>query len=216
MKPKTLILASLAALVLMFVVGVAAFRGSQEKEAAERAAANREALLRPHAITVGPDSAPVTVVEFFDPACETCAAFYPKVKQLLAAQPQKMRLVLRYAPFHPGSDKVVALIEAARKQGKHFAVLERLLATQAAWSPNHRPQSALALSQLEGLDLNFEQLAFDMTAPEIGQRIAQDLADAQALAVEKTPEFFVNGHPLPSFGWTQLETLVGAELAKVR
>lgn len=216
MKPKTLILASLAALVLMFIIGATAYRSSQEKEAAERAAANREALLRPHAITVGPDNAPVTIVEFFDPACETCAAFYPKVKQLLAAQPQKTRLVLRYAPFHPGSDKVVALIEAARKQNKHFAVLERLLATQAAWSPNHRPQAPLALAQLDGLDLNFEQLAFDMTAPEIAQRIALDLADTQALGVEKTPEFFVNGHPLPSFGWAQLETLVNSELAKAR
>ena len=42
--------------------------------------------------------------------------------------------------------------------------------------------------------------------------IAQDLADAQTLNVTKTPEFFVNGKPLPSFGYEQLKTLVDEAL----
>lgn len=47
-----------------------------------------------------------------------------------------------------------------------------------------------------------------MNAPEIAQRIEQDLSDAKALNVTKTPEFFVNGLPLPSFGLKQLQNLV--------
>jgi len=39
------------------------------------------------------------------------------------------------------------------------------------------------------------------------------LADADTLKVMKTPEFFVNGKPLPSFGFEQLQALVQAELA---
>ena len=78
--------------------------------------ANREALIRMHSPTLGKADAPVTIVEFLDPACETFAAFYPMVKQLMAAHPDRIRLVLRYAPFHNGSDKVVALLEAARKR----------------------------------------------------------------------------------------------------
>jgi hypothetical protein len=31
--------------------------------------------------------------------------------------------------------------------------------------------------------------------------------------VTKTPEYFVNGRPLPSFGFEQLRTLVDEELA---
>ena len=48
----------------------------------------------------------------------------------------------------------------------------------------------------------------DMMSPEIAQIISRDLADASALNVTKTPEYFVNGRPLPSFGWTQLKALV--------
>jgi protein-disulfide isomerase len=59
-----------------------------------------------------------------------------------------------------------------------------------------------------------EQLAFDMTAPDLQQAIAQDLSDANRLGVSQTPEYFVNGQPLPSFGFPQLRQLVADELAK--
>ena len=84
-----------------------------------------------HSPTYGKADAPVTIVEFIDPACETCRAFYPMVKAMIAANPDKIRLVLRYAPFHNGSDKVVVVLEAARKQRLFWPALERLLATQA-------------------------------------------------------------------------------------
>jgi protein-disulfide isomerase len=61
-----------------------------------------------------------------------------------------------------------------------------------------------------------EQLAFDLTAPEIQQTVQQDLSDANALGVAQTPEYFVNGRPLPSFGFEQLRQLVAEELAKAR
>ena len=61
-----------------------------------------------------------------------------------------------------------------------------------------------------------EQLAIDLTAPEVKQAVAQDLADANTLGVSQTPEYFVNGRPLPSFGFEQLRQLVGEELAKGR
>jgi protein-disulfide isomerase len=52
-----------------------------------------------------------------------------------------------------------------------------------------------------------------MTAPEFARVIAQDLDDARALGVSKTPEFFVNGRPLPSFGYDELKALVDKALA---
>ena len=42
--------------------------------------------------------------------------------------------------------------------------------------------------------------------------IQQDLADAKTLNVRKTPGFFVNGKPLPSFGYKQLQELVESEI----
>ena len=148
------------------------------------------------------------IVEFLDPACETCRAFYPLVKKMMAANPDRIRLVLRYAPFHNGSDKVVAVLEAARRQGKFWPALEALLAAQADWAPHHTPQVALVWRHLDGLGLNLEQMRADMAAPEIAGIIAQDLDDARILNVTQTPEFFVNGKPLPSFGYEPLKALV--------
>jgi protein-disulfide isomerase len=165
-----------------------------------------------HSPTLGKADAPVVIVEFFDPACGTCSAFYPMVHDLLASQPDRIRLVLRYAPFHSGSDKVVAVLEAARKQGKFWPALEALLASQSSWVVNHTAQLDQVWPQLEGLGLNIDQLKTDMNAPAIADLIAQDLADAETLKVNMTPEFFVNGKPLPSFGAEQLRTLVADEL----
>ncbi|MFS8328883.1 thioredoxin domain-containing protein, partial [Vreelandella titanicae] len=33
--------------------------------------------MRSHSPILGREDAPVTIVEFFDPACEACRAFYP-------------------------------------------------------------------------------------------------------------------------------------------
>jgi protein-disulfide isomerase len=74
----------------------------------------------------------------------------------------------------------------------------------------------LTWKHLNGIGLNLEQLAFDMTAPDLQQAIAQDLQDANTLGVSQTPEYFVNGRPLPSFGFQQLLQLVADEFAKTR
>jgi len=209
---KNLFIGAAAALVVMFAGASMMYMSSKSGAPAAVPAASQAALVRAHAPTVGPADAPVTIVEFLDPACETCATFYPMVKELMAANPGKIRIVYRWAPFHNGSQDVVAMLEAARKQDKLWPALEALLASQAVWSPGHTPQSAAAFKQLEGLGLNREQMIADMAAPEIAQTIAQDLADAASLNVTMTPEFFVNGRPLPSFGWEQLTQLVNEAL----
>ena len=142
MKQKTAFIVSAIVLLLIFVAGTLFYSSQQEKAAAALAEANRAALVRMHSPTLGRQDAPVVIVEFLDPACETCRAFYPLVKQIMAAHPDKIRLVLRYAPFHNGSDKVVAVLEAARRQGKLWPALEALLASQEEWSPHHTPQVA--------------------------------------------------------------------------
>ena len=75
---------------------------------------------------------------------------------------------------------------------------------------------SLVWRHLEGLGLDFEKMRVDMTAPEIARVIAQDMDDARTLKVTKTPEFFVNGKPLPKFGYEQLKTLVDEALIATR
>lgn len=216
MNQKVLFALGLAALLGAFALGALIYKSQQGEQAVQLAERNRENLVRMHSPALGKSGAPVEIVEFLDPACETCRAFYPAVKKMMAENPDRIRLVLRYAPFHDGSDRVVAMMEAARKQGKFWPALEALLAAQSDWVVNHRAQPDRASRHLEGLGLNLEQLRSDMAAPEVARVIAQDLEDARVLGVSKTPEFFVNGKPLPSFGYEPLKKLVDEALAATR
>lgn len=208
MKRKTLFAGAAAALVLAFVVGALVYNSQEADRATGTASRNQAALTRFHSPTTGAAQAKVHIVEFLDPACETCAAFYPFVKRMMAANPDRIKLTIRYAPFHPGSDQVVAALEAARKQGKYWEALQTLLATQAQWAPNHTARVDLAWQPLARAGVDVEQARNDMGSPEIARIIAQDVEDARTLNVTKTPEYFVNGRPMPSFGYQQLQKLV--------
>lgn len=216
MKQKTVFVISAILLLAVFAAGALVYKDRRGNAATQRADENRATLIRMHSPSLGKSDAPVVIVEFIDPACETCRDFYPRVKQLMGAHPDKIRLVLRYAPFHKGSDRVVSVLEAARRQGKFWPALEALLKNQTDWVQNHTANMDLAWKHLQGIGLNMEQLAFDMTSPEIAAVIAQDLADAKTLNVTMTPEYFVNGKPLPSFGFEQLKGLVDQALAETR
>jgi protein-disulfide isomerase len=172
------------------------------------------ALASDQSPTVGDAGAKVHIVEFLDPACETCAAFYPLVKQVMAQNPGKIRLSVRHVAFHEGSEYVVRMLEASRKQDKYWQVLDTLLATQAQWAVNHTVQPQLAMQAISGIGLNLEQLMADMNSPEVIERANRDHADAMALKVTATPEYFVNGRQMPSFGESQLLALIGEELQK--
>lgn len=216
MKQKTILILAAVALLIAFVVATLLYKSDQFEANPPLADESRLLLVRMHSPTLGRADAKVEIVEFFDPACETCASFYPLVKKLMAGEPDKIRLVLRYAPFHEGSDAVVALLEAARKQDKFWPTLERLLGSQPNWVINHRPQLALVWPQLDGLGLDIERLRRDMQSPDIAARIRQDLDDARRLNVTMTPEYFVNARPLPTFGFEVLEGLVADALKAAR
>ncbi len=216
MKHKNIFIASAVLLVLAFVIGAFVYKNQKNEQETQSVAQNREALVRFHSPTFGNADAPVHIVEFLDPACETCRDFYPFVKDLMAANPGKIRLSVRYAPFHSGSDQVVKVLEAARKQGKFEQALEALFASQAAWTQHHTAQVDLVWKQLDGLGLDMERLKADMNLPEIARAVAQDLADAKTLNVTQTPEFFVNGKPMPSFGYDELKNLVADALATAK
>jgi len=176
------------------------YKNQQSKKLGFMSRENASTFVREYSLTLGSDDAKVYIVEFFDPACETCRDFYPFVKNLMAANQGKMKLVVRYAPFHAGSDYFVKILEAARKQGKYWETLEVMFNSQPYWQ--FLPEAGL----------NIEQIRNDMNDPEIAKHIEQDLADANTLNVRQTPEFFVNGKPLPSFGYDQLKALVEAEI----
>lgn len=216
MKGKWIVLSTLAAVAVAFVAGVAIFRDSNKKQVVQVAQDNSAALVRAHAPVFGNAAARVTIVEFLDPACETCRAFYPIVKGMVLSSFGHVRLVVRYAPLHQGSDRAVKILEAARQQGKYWEALERTMASQPQWAAHHNPQPELIWESIAdiGLDLAKARTAADSTA--FDSLLKQEIADMKALKVRATPGFFVNGTPLDDFGAAQLKALVDRELAKAK
>ncbi|OJX79938.1 thioredoxin domain-containing protein [Magnetospirillum sp. 64-120] len=203
--------------VLTAVVAIAAFAAAgwwvTDRDAGKAGAmvADASRLVRPHSPIFGPKDAPVTIVEFLDPACETCRAFYPVVKDIMAEFPGQVRLVMRYTPLHQGSDEVVRLLEAARLQGKFQPVLEAVLQGQPEWASHGAPriENAWKAAGAAGLDIARARAA--LMAPEVTAVLEQDVSDSKAVGATKTPTFVVNGKHLPSFGAQQLYDLVESE-----
>ncbi|MDP2371584.1 thioredoxin domain-containing protein [Rhodoferax sp.] len=206
------VLAALLALAVFLIAAIVYDR--QGKQAvAQSAQDHRAALVRPDAAVYGNPDAKVSIVEFLDPACEACRAFYPLVKGLVNASFGRVNLVLRYAAFHQGSDQAVKILEAARKQPEmYWPVLEIMLKTQPQWASHDHPQPAMLWQLIGETGVDVARAKLDANDPAIQKRLDQDMADVLTLKISKTPSFFVNGKPLLEFGAEQLKRLVEAEV----
>lgn len=203
---------SAVAVLLAFVVAAFAFSWIQEQRLVALAATPDSVFSRPHSPTYGPEGAKVRVVEFLDPACETCRAFYPIVKDIVDSYDGRVQLVVRYTPFHAGADTAAAVMESARLQGLFWPVTQKLMHTQSTWGADHNPRPDLIWEIVAGTPLDLRKAREDATSASVRTRVEQDLADAKALSVTRTPGFFVNGRPLKRFGTNELKELVREEV----
>ena len=210
---RKLLLVSCGALVFIaFALGIWSHRNKQEQALVKLAQQSNSAFNRPYSPGYGPTTAKVRIVEFFDPACETCRALYPMVKKLVDGQQGKVQLIIRYAAFHQGSDQAVKILEAARLQGLFWPVTEAVLRGQPQWADHGKPNPEMIWEMLDGTGLNIRKARDDAAAPQAQLSLDQDMADAKALEVTRTPGFFVNGKPLIDFGYEQLKALVEQEV----
>ncbi len=173
-------------------------------------------LVRFHSPVIGPIDASVTIVEFLDPACEACRAFYPYVKKILSDNPKDVKLVIRYAPLHNGSDEAVRILEASRLQKKFDGVMMALFRDQDQWALHDGPNMERAWEIAGGAGLDLAQAREDAKSPAIAKVLEQELADMKAVNVEGTPTFFINGKLLTEFSPEQLVARVEAEVKVAR
>ena len=202
-----LLLAALAASALFFMPG-------KEKNPIQSAGQpSSEALVRFHSPVIGRADAPVTIVEFFDPSCESCRAMFPLVKQILAEHPQDVRLVLRYALFHQGSEEVVRMLETARRQELYEPVLEAVVASLPLWHDDPSVRQAWAAAEAAGLDV--QKAREQMDDPVIDAMLLADMEDLKKIGIRGTPTFYVNGTQLERLGEQPLRDLVQREVDKL-
>lgn len=182
---------------------------------------NLETLIRPDSPTLGVADAKVTLVEFLDPECESCAAFAPVVKKILKDYEGKIRLVVRYMPLHPNSLSAATFTEAAGEQGKYWQAQELLFQKQPEWGTKHGPQQGApadinALFKKYAMELGLDTKKMDAAFAEnrYSAKLQRDLKDGQTLGVRQTPTFFVNGRKLARFSEADLRALIDEELKK--
>jgi|TARA_B100001964_G_scaffold169588_1_gene186530 protein-disulfide isomerase len=212
MNSTRLFLMACLALLSILAVAVLMNSSSLENQTVSASGIDLEALEHMQSPSLGPREAKVVITEFLDPACGTCRVFYPLVKGLMDEHTNQIRLVVRFLALHEGSDQVVALLLAARRQDKLWPTLETVLKTQRQWAIRHVADVNKLLPLLGGLGLDLQKLQVDMNSSAVLDLIKQDRSDASKLKVYKTPGFFVNGKPLVEFGYEQLKSLVETEL----
>jgi len=213
MKRQSLVLSAIVLMMILFVTATQLYQNQREAETTSLASEEQDLFVPADAPTFGDAAAAVTIVEFFDPACESCRAFYPALKQIMDSHPGQVRLVLRYVPLHQGSDIAVKILEAARRQNRYVETLELMYERQPQWASHHHPRPDLIWSFLPQAGVDVEKARADYADPALDAILERDIAAAETLGVRKTPSFFVNGRPLTTFGYEPLVALVQEELA---
>jgi Na+/H+ antiporter NhaA len=138
----------------------------------------------------GADDAPVTLVEYGDYECPYCGQAEAVVRELLASFGHDLRYVWRHLPLnevHPHALLAAEASEAAGAQGAFWEMHDRLF--------EHQDQLTHAdlLGHAEALGLDADRVRSELDRRTYDQRVAEDIASADASGVAGTPTFFVNG-----------------------
>jgi len=137
---------------------------------------------------VGPEDAPIRLVEFFDYACPFCATFKPILDKV--AEDNKGKVVEYFLMYpleakHPDSKSAAQAALAAAQQGKFKEMHDVLFAR----TPEHGKDAVMAYAQQLGLDMT--KFAADYAA--VAPHVASDQAQGLAAGVDSTPTLFFNG-----------------------
>jgi protein-disulfide isomerase len=138
----------------------------------------------------GPDSAPVTLVEYGDYQCPHCGRAYPIVKAVQERLGARLRFVFRNFPLrtiHPHAEHAAEAAEAAAPHGRFWEMHDALFEHQSALDDEHLGRYAEAL----GLDrARFDRELRDGT---YARRVREDFTSGVRSGVNGTPSFFING-----------------------
>jgi protein-disulfide isomerase len=159
---------------------------------------------------LGPEDAPVVIVEFSDFNCGYCRKWYQdSLQPILDHYPGQIRYVYRDYPFLAESSLTAAkAAQCANEQGAfwefHNAFFER--------NESKTMDSYLLLAEEFNLNIDDFQECYD--SERTMDEIENDAVSAAELGVRGTPAFYING--LPLFGAQPIENfyaVIDSELA---
>lgn len=148
--------------------------------------------------TKGSPTALVTVEEFADFQCPTCAYMHPKVNEIRAAFGDRVRIVFRHFPLtqtHPHAYDAACAAEAAGLQGKFWEMQNLIFNNQQTWA-NSSDARKLFTDYAKNIGLDVNKFTDDMLGLTVKNRVDADLQRGRAVSVSSTPAFYINNKPL--------------------
>jgi protein-disulfide isomerase len=157
---------------------------------------------------LGPDDAPVQVVELIDFQCPYCAKAHAELLELREKHGDDVQYVVRHVPLeiHTAAKGAAKASVAASKQGKFWPYHDAIFAHEGGLDRD----AFLKIAADLGLDL--EQFKADLDSTAVSQAVDDDLRFSLKLGVVATPGFFVNGRFVNGFRPGQLGGIVQEEL----
>ncbi|MCA9372795.1 thioredoxin domain-containing protein [Candidatus Woesebacteria bacterium] len=201
MKNVPLLLGTLVISILL-IVGIAVL--FSKPTASDPGASFDQTLLTEGAsVIVGPESAPVTIVEFSDFQCPACKSAEPIIQSALAQNPDSVRLVYRYFPLeqlHQYARISAQAAQAAQLEGHFSEYSQMLFDRQDTWvALDSVDQVKTTLSEYAA-ELGIDSASFleRMESEEVVAAVQNDINLGNQLKISATPTIFVNGVQTPA------------------
>lgn len=165
--------------------------------------------------SIGPASAPVTIVMAYEYACPWCNRQRQPFTAVREAYGDDVRIVYRPFVVHEDAAGDAALAAcAAERQGRFAEVDAALWSSVFAKSAYDRASVERAAAGVPGIDL--ARLRADMDG-ECKGMVGSERKALLDLGVGGTPHLWVNGRPMPGFRTLeQMKPLIDEELARAR
>ena len=156
----------------------------------------------------GNPNASVTIVEFTDFQCPSCAQQHPVLERIMKEFSDRVRLVVRDFPLsqHANAPKAAEAAEAAREQDKYWEYITLLFNNQSALGVDKLRQYATQL----GLDRTRFDASLD--SGKFAEKVQRDLLEGHKLGVNGTPTFYVNGRRVSDRSYEGLKATIEAAL----
>lgn len=194
MKGETKLFLGIILFTVAIVVGAIFFFN---QSSASGTKVDASLLVRPDSDKISSGSGAVTLVEFSDYQCPACGAYYRIVKQLISEFKDSMTFVYRNYPLpqHPNARLAAQAAEAAGRQNKFWEMHDILFTKQSDWSSAANVKDVF-IQYAGTLQLNTDQFTKDTDASDIKAKIDEDVNDGNAVGINATPTFFLNGEKL--------------------
>jgi protein-disulfide isomerase len=140
--------------------------------------------------SLGPDTAPLTLVEYGDYQCPYCKAAHPILHEVRRMLGTRLRFVFRNFPvsgIHPEAQHAAEAAEAAAAQGKFWPMHDLLFERQWALDDEH------LLEYAQELGLDARRVGTELEEGTHRSRVRDDFMSGVRSGVNGTPTFFING-----------------------